>query len=112
MSNKDNNQPRSIYKHSAAEKMLQTTAPPSPTPSHFEEAPPLRAKKYLIKTTGYFRADQVKFIREFCNGLRVEFNNEKITPPLLERVLLELWDKDTPKKVKDYLRKQGYDKSQ
>jgi len=50
-------------------------------------------------------------MRTYCESLRKRFNNESIRAPLLERVLFEIWDDDTTRKVEDYLRKNGFDKS-
>jgi len=49
-------------------------------------------------------------MREYCESLRKKFNNENIKPPLLQRILLEIWDENTARRVEEYLRQQGYDK--
>jgi hypothetical protein len=51
-------------------------------------------------------------MRSYCESLRKKFNNENIKPPLLQRVLLEIWDDNTPRKIEEHLRKLGYDKSE
>ena len=109
MANKQKNPALPTYnKKTAAERMLES--PLSPTPNISEQEKELNKKKELRRTTGYYRPEQVRFMRNYCESLRKKFNNENIKPPLLQRVLLEIWNDDTASKVEAYLRKQGYDK--
>ncbi|MHB8595406.1 MAG: hypothetical protein ACYDER_01195 [Ktedonobacteraceae bacterium] len=110
MANKRDN-PRPIFKSkSAAEKLLESPLSP-PSSSADADKKPGNRKRELKRTTSYYRPEQVRFMRTYCESLRKRFNNENIRAPLLERVLLEIWDDDTTRKVEDYLRKNGFDKS-
>lgn len=112
MTNKKDIQPRSIFKSkSAAERLLGSPLTP-PIPNK-DEIPVTQQskKKELKRTTGYYRPEQVKFMRNFCDSLRKKFNNENIKPPLLQRVLLEIWDENTAQKVEAYLKENGFDKN-
>lgn len=110
MANKKDN-PQPIFKpKSAAEKLLES--PLSLTQNAEKPENYASKRKELKRTTSYYRPQQVKFMRNYCESLRKKFNNENIKPPLLQRVLFEIWDNDTARKVEEYLRSQGYDKSQ
>ncbi len=110
MANKKDN-PRPIFKQkSAAEKLLES--PLSPTTNTEKPENESTKRKELKRTTSYYRPEQVKFMRRYCESLRNKFNNESIKPPLLQRVLLEIWDNDTARKVEEYLKQHGYDKGE